>query len=236
MKRAIVIGATSGYGQGIAEKLINSGYSVIRLGRSSNPGLDVTNPDQVNKRFEEFEEDYENIDLVVYSAGIAIGKDKVEDKDNESFKRVFEVNTIGLLNVLKASKSLLEKSKGHFIHIGSIAHELAYVGGADYCASKSASNTIMKTIRKEWLGSYIRTTSIEIGLGNTNFQYNRYNGDQQKADKHKKGIKQIEPLDLGDFVVYINNMLPYLNLDEVVLKPIEQASHGLTVLNSKNQF
>lgn len=232
MKTIIVIGGTSGYGKGIANLLKYKGNRVFVFGSSSSPRLDVTNEKDIIDRLNEIDE----FDVLIYSAGLAIGKDYVSDKNNEDFKKVFDINTLGLLSTLKHAYKYLKKSKGHFIHIGSIAHELSYVGGADYCASKSASNTIMKTIRKEWLGTNIRTTSLEVGLGNTNFQLNRYKGDNNKAVKHTSGVRQIKPLDLGTVISFILDTPSYLNFDEIVLKPSDQASHGISIDNINKQF
>ena len=232
MRKVVVIGGTSGYGKGIVEQLTNEGYLVYDFGRSSTPRLDVTVEEDVISVFK----DIGSFDVLIYSAGIAVGKSFVTEKDVKDFNKVFEVNTLGLLSVLKHSHKYLKESQGNFIHIGSIAHELSYVGGADYCASKSASNTIMKTIRKEWLGDGIRTTSIEAGLGNTKFQYNRYEGDKDKASKHTSGVRQIEPIDMGSVVSFLINSPDYINFDELVIKPIDQASHGITIDNIKKQF
>lgn len=232
MKNVLVIGGTSGYGKGIAEYLTGQGHNVISAGRTSLPSLDVTKDETVDLFFKGIK----SLDVVVYSAGIAIGKDHVKDKPIADMRRVFEVNTIGLLNVLRKSYPFLLKTSGHFLHVGSIAYSLSYVGGADYCASKAASNSIMKTIRKEWLSTGIRTTSLEVGLGDTNFQSNRYNGDQEKSGKHTGTVRQIKPIDLGLIVSQIIELPDYLNMDEICLKPIDQASHGITIDNLNKIF
>lgn len=235
MKNALVIGASSGYGYGIAQ-VLEKDYNVIKASRSSFAKLDVRNPQEVELFFEYFKNKNILFDIVVYSAGKAIGKDVVSDKNASDFNDVFQTNTLGLLYVAKEAFKHLKITKGNFIHIGSIAHALNYKGGADYCASKSASNTIMKTIRLEWLGTGIKTTSIEVGLGETNFQKNRYSGDIDKMQKHTTGVRQIKPNDLGKLVKYIVETEDYLNFDEIVLKPLDQASHGITINNINNQF
>jgi 3-hydroxy acid dehydrogenase/malonic semialdehyde reductase len=233
-KRVIVIGGTSGYGEGIVNHLISKGYDVYGFGRTSCPSIDVRDEDTIKLVLKTLG----TFDVMVYAAGLAIGKDYVSDKSIDEMEEVFDVNTLGLLKVLKHSYKPLLDSQGSFIAIGSIAHELSYVGGADYCASKSASNTVMKTIRKEWLGTGIRTTSIEAGLGNTNFQIRRYKNDIEKVNQHISGLKLIEPSDMGELVEYIINLPKHLNLDEVVFKPIQQASHGITTedIKMKKQF
>ena len=235
MKNVLVIGASSGYGSGISQ-VLGKNYNVIKASRSSFAKLDVRNPQEVELFFDFFKSKRILFDVVVYSAGKAIGKDVVSDKNASDFNDVFQTNTLGLLYVAKEAFKHLKITKGNFIHIGSIAHALNYKGGADYCASKSASNTIMKTLRIEWLGTGIKTTSLEVGLGETNFQANRYLGDEEKIKKHTIGIRQIKPEDLGKLVEYIIEMPDYLNVDELVLKPIDQASHGITIQNINTQF
>ena len=235
MKNILVIGGSSGYGAGIAE-VLGEDNNVIVSSRSSFYNLDVRDAFEVKLFFNQFEQKGILFDVVIYSAGKAIGKDVVSEKDAMHFNDVFATNTIGLLYVAKEAYKHLIKTKGHFIHIGSIAHALNYKGGADYCASKSASNTIMKTLRIEWLGTGIRSTSVEIGLGDTNFQHNRYSGDQHKMAKHTTGVRQIKPLDLGKLIKQFIDLPEYLNIDEVVLKPIDQASHGITIENINNTF
>tara|TARA_R110001592_G_scaffold27824_1_gene103133 strand:+ start:8773 stop:9477 length:705 start_codon:yes stop_codon:yes gene_type:complete len=231
-KKVLVIGGTSGYGLGIVDVLNKKGFNAIPLGTTSMPKVDVTDTYSIEELFKT----QKNIDSIVYASGIAIGKNYVSEKSVVDMEKVIQVNTIGLLKALKYSYKYLLKSKGNFIYIGSIASELSYVGGADYCASKSASTTIMKTIRKEWLGTGIRTCTIEAGLGNTDFQKRRYNGDFEKAKKHSQGIKLIQPEDMGNLVYSIMKLPNHLNMDEVIFKPLDQASHGISVNNLKTQF
>ncbi|WP_257285170.1 SDR family oxidoreductase [Endozoicomonas sp. SESOKO1] len=235
-KKVLVIGGTSGYGEGIAHVLSCAGHRVIAVGRSSELSLDITDRDQVKAFFTEVFSPDKPFDAVIYSAGLAIGKLPLHEKAAEDVAKVFETNTLGLAYVAKWAYPHLVKTQGHFIHMGSIAAYLNYTGGADYCASKSASNTIMKTLRHEWLGSGIRTTSMEIGLGNTNFQKNRYQGDSEKALKHTDGVRQLEPDEVGEFISYLLDAPDCMNFDEIILKPIDQASHGATVKNIKQQF
>lgn len=234
-KRILIIGGTSGYGAGMAE-VLSENNDVIVAGRSSAVPMDVTSVTSIESFKNVMAGHKHEFDVVIYSSGLAIGKDVLKDKDMSDFEKVFQVNTLGLGRVAQAFFPQLLKTKGVFIHIGSIANELHYVGGADYCASKAASSTIMKTLRYEWLGSGIRTCSIEIGLGNTKFQENRYNGNSDKMVKHTTGVRQIEPTDLGEFVKTIIDLPDYLNLDTIILKPLDQASHGISVLNKKQQF
>ena len=50
------------------------------------------------------------------------------------------------------------------------------------------------------------------------------------------GVRQIEPEDLGETVAFLLAAPDYLNFDEVVLKPIDQASHGISINDIEKLF
>lgn len=228
-KVALVVGGTSGYGAGIAAMLEARGYQVEAVGRSSTPALDVTDNVSVNSFFEWFWQKYAQLDVLVYSAGLARGKDKVSVKQPYEAETVYQTVLIGLQRVLHHAIPALEQTEGHIFHVGSIAYRLNYPGGADYCASKAGANSILRTLRFELLGTGIRTTSLEVGLGNTNFQNARYDGDAEKAHRHTQGIRQLQPEDLAQVVSSILDLPEHCNVDEVVFKPLDQATHGVLV-------
>lgn len=233
-KNIVIIGASSGYGRGIASVLSKvEGYDVL-TGSRTHPLLDISHMHvdvSDEKSIFDFQlnaiKHFRKIDAVIYSAGIAIDKQPLEKGNTANWDRVFQVNTLGMMQMAAGFIPALKQSKGHFIYIGSIASFTHYVGGSDYCASKAASTSILRTLRYELLGTGIRTVSIEPGLGDTNFQRNRYNGDMEKAKSHYGNIKQLQPEDIGNIVQYILSLPPHVNVDEIVIKPIGQANHGV---------
>jgi len=233
-KKALVVGASSGYGAGIATALLNAGYVVIHAARrytgqdAQHLHVDVTDVASVDRLFDQLSQLVGTLDVVVYSAGVARGLRTVQEGDPKEYATVFNTNAVGLYHVARRALPLLRPRRGHLLHIGSIANNLAYEGGADYCASKAAASTIMRTLRAELLGSGVRTTSLEPGLGATNFQLARYDGDEARASKHFAGIVQLSPADLGNTVVWLVGLPPHVNIDELVIKPIEQLTHGKT--------
>lgn len=240
MKKILIFGASSGYGLGIALTMMQEGWHVVAVCRNRPPKpivtwirTDVTNLKDMDKlalRIQSLE-----FDAVVYSAGIAIERRVVTANVSPlDWQQVFATNTLGLLNAAKITCRRLLARKGLFVHIGSIANALQYMGGADYCASKAASSSIMKSLRLEWLGSGIRTCSIEPGLGETNFQISRYGGDSERAAQHTAGIQQLQPADLGEAVRWLATLPPHVNIDELVIKPLDQATHGVTFQSKKN--
>ena len=228
MKTALVIGGSSGYGKGVVDALGADDWTVHAASRTSEPPCDVRN----GWYFDELARDLEPMDAVVYSAGIAKGLNTIHDGDGEDWDDVFQTNVIGLLRTLRTFQDKVNRG-GIFIHIGSIANNLAYVGGSDYCASKAAASSIMRTLRLELLGKEIRTCSIEPGLGNTQFQLRRFNYDEERAEKVNAGLRVLQPEDMGRLVKFVIDSPPHINFDEIVVKPLDQASHGKTIRELK---
>ena len=220
MRKALIIGASSGYGKGIANTLECNGWQVIRASRTIN-GFDVTDEKSVASFFELGNK----FDAIVYSAGIAIDNQTVESGGYHNWLRVFQTNALGIMLVAKYGMIHLNPS-GTFIQIGSIAYAFSYKGGIDYCASKAAANSIMKGLREEYFGTTKRIVSIEPGLGDTNFQLARYNGNIDKAKSHYGNIQQLLPCDLGSTVLHVLTSPPHVNYDLIVVKPTEQLTHG----------
>jgi 3-hydroxy acid dehydrogenase/malonic semialdehyde reductase len=232
--KALVIGASSGYGAGIAAALAAAGYMVISAARRYNGAdpqhlhVDVTDVGSVDALFDTLDQLVGTLDVVVYSAGVARGLRTVEQGEPREYAQVFNTNAVGLYHVARRAVPMLKPRRGYLLHIGSIATTLAYEGGADYCASKAAATTIVRTLRAELLGTGVRTTSIEPGLGDTNFQMARYDGDEDRARKHYAGIRQLSPADLGETVLWLVSRPAHINIDEITIKPLDQLTHGKT--------
>lgn len=233
-KLALVIGGSSGYGKGILTSLLAAGYACINASRT-DPNIDgvlhietdLNELMDIERLKETLEQGADGLDLLVYASGIAIGKDNVEEKSIGAMFEVFRVNTISLYSVVQKTLPMIKRAKGMIVYLGSIATYLNYPGGADYCASKAASNTIMKALRYELLGRGVRTCTVHPGAGDTAFHSRRYAGDMEKANKHTRNIRQLQPEDLGSLVTYIASTPEHVNIDEVIIKPTDQASHGV---------
>lgn len=233
---ALVVGASSGYGLACALALRQAGMRVLGASRRELPGADawipcdVTDDAAVEHAMNLVRaETRGKLAAVVYSAGVAIGNSHVAHGNPDSWRTVFETNVLGLMRIARLAKPMLENCEGRapaFVHIGSIAFQFTYEGGVDYCASKAAANSVMRGLRLEWLGTGIRVVTVEPGLGRTNFQLTRYAGDEDRARKHYEGITQLEPMDVASAVLYAVQAPSRVNVDEIIIKPTDQATHG----------
>lgn len=234
MKTAVITGASSGIGAATAIALYASGYQLIlgarRLEKVRQVGeplgavcleLDVTDPASV----EAFCATVPEVHVLVNNAGGALGLDTIANAKDADWQRMYDTNVMGLMRMTRALLPKLEASgAGHIVNVGSIAGREAYPGGAGYNAVKFAVNAITKVMRLELNGKPIRITEIAPGMTETEFSLVRFDGDAERAAKVYAGVIPLTAEDIADSIQWAVTRPPHVNIDEIVLKPLAQAS------------
>lgn len=234
---AVVTGASSGIGAATAKALIKHGYTVIggarrmdRLRRVVGESgvaleLDVTDEASVERFLGEVRKRFGRIDVLVNNAGGALGLDPLERAKDEDWIGMWKVNVLGLMYMTRASLPLLRKAKaGHIVNVGSIAGFETYKGGAGYTAVKHAVRAISRTLRLELNGEPIRVTEIAPGLVETEFSLVRFKGDKAAAKNVYAGLKPLTADDVADCIVFAVTRPPHVDIDEIVVRPVAQAT------------
>lgn len=230
----MVTGASSGIGEATARRLAREGFDVIlgarRVERLEEVAracggralaLDVTDQASVEAFFAQVD----GCDLLVNNAGLASGREPIEEWDEERTRLMWETNVIGLLRMTRAALGRLEASgNGHIVNVGSIAGFETYPGGAGYTASKHAVRAITRTLRLELLGKPIRITEIAPGLVETEFSVVRFDGDAEQAKKVYSGLQPLTAEDIADCIAWAATRPPHVNIDEIVVRPRAQAT------------
>lgn len=237
MTVAVVTGASSGIGAATALRLAKEGFDVVlgarrgdrlqdvaaRCGGRALP-LDVTDPSSV----EDFAGKIQEVSVLINNAGLASGFERIEDLSDERVAIMWETNVVGLLRVTRVLLPKIEASgAGHIVNIGSIAGFESYPGGAGYTASKHAVRAITRTLRLELLGKPIRVTEVDPGLVETEFSVVRFDGDVELAKKPYEGIQPLTAEDIADCVAWAVTRPLHVNIDEIVVRPIAQATATL---------
>jgi NADP-dependent 3-hydroxy acid dehydrogenase YdfG len=151
--------------------------------------------------------------------------DSIENAVEEDCQQMYDTNVLGLMRVTKALIPALEAANpGHVVNIGSIAGREAYPGGAGYNAAKFAVKAITQVMRMEWLGRPIRVTEVAPGMVETEFSVVRFKGDEERASKVYSGLTPLTAADVADAVVWAVTRPAHVNIDEIVMKPLAQAS------------
>jgi NADP-dependent 3-hydroxy acid dehydrogenase YdfG len=231
---AVVTGASAGIGVATATLLAKEGFDLVlgarRIERVEEVAaqcggravvLDVTDPVSV----EAFAEAINRVDVLVNNAGLAAGMDQIGELTDETFSKMWETNVAGLVRVTRALLPKLEQStNAHIVNIGSIAGFETYQGGGGYTATKHAVRAITRTLRLELLGKPIRITEVSPGLVETEFSVVRFSGDEDKAKKPYEGLTPLTAADIADCVVWAVTRPPHVDIDEIVVRPVAQAT------------
>jgi NADP-dependent 3-hydroxy acid dehydrogenase YdfG len=185
---------------------------------------DVTDPDDVAALAERVGP---RLDVLVNNAGGAFGSGPVAEASSDDWRRMYEVNVIGLMQVTRALlPALIASGAGVILNVGSTAGRIAYEGGGGYTAAKHGTKVVSETLRLELFDQPVRVCEIAPGMVKTDeFALVRFGGDQEKADKVYEGVA--EPLtadDVADAITWMVTRPPHVNIDELVIRPRAQAA------------
>ncbi len=237
----LITGATSGFGKAIAEKFLSvDNTKVIGIGRrkekleelSQKYGsrffgitLDIQDEHATKKALNALPADFENVDLLVNNAGLALGLDLAQNASLFDWQQMVNTNINGLLYCTHAIlPKMVERKKGHIINMGSVAADIPYPGGNIYGATKAFVKQFSLNLRADLLGTPIRVTDVEPGLcGGTEFSDVRFKGDHVKAQAIYKGTQPLTADDIAGVVYWIAGLPPHVNVNTISLMPVDQA-------------
>jgi NADP-dependent 3-hydroxy acid dehydrogenase YdfG len=235
---AVVTGASSGIGEATARGLRQAGFFVVlgarrqdrlmavahELGGRGLP-LDVRDPTSIEAFTAAIAAEFAQVEILVNNAGLAAGLAPLAEGNDDDWVQMMETNVLGLLRVTKAMLPLLRKApRAHIVNLGSVAGFEVYPGGVGYTASKHAVRAITKTLRLELMGEPIRVTEIEPGMVETEFSLVRFKGDAKRASTVYQGMQPLTGADVADCIVWAITRPPHVNVDEMVVRPIAQAT------------
>ena len=185
MKKVVITGVSTGIGYSSAKILCDSGYLVYgsvrknedadriadKLGKNFHPLIfDVTDSKAIAENIEKVKNDLkpgESLAGLINNAGIALGG-PVTLIDTEVFRKQFEVNFFGLIDVTKACLPLLgarkgSNNQGKIINISSVSGKRSYPFIAPYTASKFALEAFSDSLRRELMIYGVDVILIEPG-------------------------------------------------------------------------
>jgi NADP-dependent 3-hydroxy acid dehydrogenase YdfG len=228
-----VTGASSGIGHATAVALADEGFHVLAGARRTDrlralaaetgatvTALDVTDAASV----ERFCAGVERCNVVVCSAGGALGRETVEQSSDADWQAMYDVNVLGTVRVVRALLPALRASgAGHVVLVGSIAGHQAYRGGGGYNAAKFAVRAVRDVLRQELLGEPIRVTEVAPGMVDTEFSLVRFRGDAATAAATYAGMTPLTAEDVADCITWAVTRPPHVNVDTLVVLATDQA-------------
>jgi serine 3-dehydrogenase len=170
------------------------------------------------------------VDILINNAGLSRGLDKLHEASIQDWEEMIDTNIKGLLYMTRSLvPGMVSRGRGHVINIGSIAGHQTYPGGSVYCATKAAVKSISEGLKQDLLGTPVRVSSVDPGMVETEFSNVRFHGDTERAKKVYKGLTPLTPDDVADVIFFCATRSPHVNISEVILMPVDQAS--VTLVN-----
>ena len=178
MKKAVVVGATSGIGRAVALALSASGYVVGVTGRrahlldellaelpdtADSAWMDVTDPEDARGRFDALAERLGSVDVVVLSAGTG-HTDEAESW--EHVRETVETNAVGFAALADAAYRHFEaRGHGHLVGVTSVAAVRESGAAPAYHASKAFAARYLAGLRHRAATSGLALTVTDVRPG-----------------------------------------------------------------------
>ena len=180
-KVAVVTGASKGIGAGIARSFAEAGASVVVNYASSREGAervvsqikaaggkaiavkgDVSKAADVKRLFSETKEAFGTIDILVNNAGV-FEFAPLESVTEKEFHREFDINVLGTLLATQEALNHFGPNGGSVINISSVTSANPVPNSVVYSATKSAVDSITKSLARELAPRKIRVNAIAPG-------------------------------------------------------------------------
>ncbi|HSV46774.1 MAG TPA: oxidoreductase [Ramlibacter sp.] len=230
----LITGCDKGMGYAVAEEALRQGHRVAvtvldRAGKSpleqAYPGrcrayyLDVTQHEQAAQTIARIEADMDGLDVLVNNAGYGL-VGAAEETSAQEYRRLFEVNFFGLVEVTRAVLAgMRARRRGHIVNFSSLVGFVGFAGMAMYSASKFAVEGYSESLAKELAPLGIHVTMIEPGSFRSDFagaslvlaaqQIEDYAGTAgvvRTGLKAKHGAQPGDPAKLAKAIVQLTGM------------------------------
>lgn len=190
---SIVTGAGSGIGRSIARMLAEKGHHVVLVGRTEQklaeasdelrtigPGdvmivpADVADSEQAASVVDQTIERFGRVDNLVNCAGVA-PMIPIERTTEETLEQCFSINTFGpALLIVRCWPHFKKQKSGCVVNIGTMGSTDPFAGFFAYAASKSALDSLTRSVAREGRSSGIRSFSVNPGAVETQALRNNF--------------------------------------------------------------
>jgi NADP+-dependent farnesol dehydrogenase len=240
-KLAVVTGASSGIGAGIAVELVKNGMKVVGLARRVEQVLKLRDelPDNLKNNlhgvkcdlsieaeiiasFKKIDDDFGAISVLVNNAGLAVEGKLLDKNTADGLRQTVNVNILGLVFCTREAYESMKKyeiNDGHFININSVfGHYIPFFGDWKdnfniYPPTKFAVTALTEAYRQDFIfnDTKMKISSISPGLVKSEATEN-------------KGILEVMPhlfpKDIADAVIFSLSTPPHVQIHEITIKPL----------------
>lgn len=224
MKTVIVTGGSRGIGKAIVYAFANAGYNVILNYNQSEQSAknivedlkdckgvvemfraDVSKREDVDAMIEYVNREFGGIDVLVNNAGIShVGL--FDEITEEEFRRVIDVNLMGVFNVTQSAlkECMLSKKDGVIINISSVWGMAGASCEVAYSASKAGVIGLTKGLAKELAPSNITVNAIAPGAIATDMIYKEYSEEEINVIEKDIPMGRLgSPIEIANLALYL---------------------------------
>ncbi|MDQ3936909.1 MAG: SDR family NAD(P)-dependent oxidoreductase [Actinomycetota bacterium] len=241
-RRIAITGASSGIGAATAELLAAQGAAVAlgarredRLselaskiesagGKAVALRADVADESSAREFVQGAAERLGGLDGLVNNAGVML-LGPIDGADTEEWRRMVEVNVLGLLYCTHAAIPLLrEGGGGDIVNVSSVAGRIASAGSGVYNLTKWGVGAFSEALRQETGWAKIRVTVVEPGFVDTELQGHNENPVVVEAiEKMRNQIGEIlRAEDIANAILYAVSQPERVSVNEILVRPTGQ--------------
>ena len=240
-KVAVVTGASSGIGEATAKALAAEGAAVVvaamredRLtdlverirgngGRVLAAVCDLTDESQAHGLIRKAEEEFGSVDILLNNAGVML-LSNVSKSLSEEWRRMFDVNVMGLLYATDAAIEVMKRQGGgHLVNVSSLAgRKVTRDSSGVYAGSKHAVHAISEGLRQELLQDNIRVTIVAPGAVDTELPDHISDEDARESLSGLMSLERLQAEDIANAVVYAVTQPWRVSVNEILIRPTKQ--------------
>lgn len=225
-KRTLVTGAASGFGKCIAETYVREGAKVAvvdlnaegakAVAEALGPNAiavtcDVSRGDQVQAAVDATVKAFGGLDIAVNNAGWTNRNSPLMETDEDTFRKIYDINVLSIFHMTKACVPLWRKAGGGvMLNIGSTAGIRPRPGLTWYNSSKGAVNLMSRSLAVELAPDKIRVNCIAPVMGATAL-LEQFMGMPDTPENREKFIATIpmgrmsQPRDVANAALYLGS-------------------------------
>jgi NADP-dependent 3-hydroxy acid dehydrogenase YdfG len=238
---ALVTGASSGIGVATARALAAAGADVAIAARRQDRldalardleksgvkalvlAADLLREEENRRIVAATEAHFGRLDILVNNAGVML-LSPVDGANSDDWRRMLELNVLApMVSSQAALQGMRARGDGHIVNISSTAGRIANPNVSGYSASKFGIVAFSESLRREVYKDKIRVTVIEPGIVETELrEHIPHAGTKQAIDAFAASVRQLQPEDVANAVLYCVSQPAHVNINEILMRPTDQ--------------
>ncbi len=238
---ALVTGASSGIGDATARALAEAGANVAIAARRKDrlevlareltkTGVqalaipaDLVHEEENRRIVVQTEEHFGRLDILVNNAGV-MHLSPIDGANSDDWRRMLELNVLALMVSSQAVlPGMRRHGGGHIVNISSTAGRISNPNASGYSATKFGVGAFSEALRREVYKDGIRVSVIEPGVVETELRdHIPHAGTKQAIDAWAASMRQLQPEDIANAVLYCVSQPAHVNVNEILIRPTDQ--------------